>query len=99
MVGLLPRVLTHSLYSTGTAIPGRDLNNKGKHSYEEMTSMPANRSVAPEIVAHNRSVRAHLGERLRAYYDCMQHAPPADRLAKLIEYLVERLDAENGKAE
>jgi hypothetical protein len=29
----------------------------------------------------------------------MQHAPPADQLAKLIEYLVERLDAENGKVE
>jgi hypothetical protein len=35
-----------------------------------------------------------------AYYEGMQHAPPADRLAELMEYLSERLEleAENNKA-
>ena len=61
--------------------------------------MLAKHLVTVENTARNRAIRAHLGERLRAYYDCMQHAPPADRLAKLIEYLGERLDAENGEAD
>jgi hypothetical protein len=45
--------------------------------------------------AQSRIVRLHLGERLRAYYDEMQQAPPADRLAKLMKYLSEQLEAEN----
>ena len=33
----------------------------------------------------NRAIRVHLGEQLRAYYDCMERTPTPERLAELIE--------------
>ena len=53
--------------------------------------------VSPESTASNRAIRAHLGERLRAYYECMQHTPVPDRLAELIDHLAERLESQESK--
>jgi hypothetical protein len=55
--------------------------------------------VSPESTASNRAIRVHLGERLRAYYECMQHTPVPDRLAELIDHLAERLKGQESKAE
>jgi hypothetical protein len=62
--------------------------------------MLAQRMLNSEKNAQSQAVRVRLGELLRAYYEGMQHAPPADRLAELMEYLSERLEleAENNKA-
>ena len=57
--------------------------------------MLAQRMSKSEKNAQNRIIRLHLGERLRAYHDEMQHALPAERLAKLMKYLSEQLEAEN----
>jgi Anti-sigma factor NepR len=51
----------------------------------------------PKEYAQSRAIRVLLGQQLRAYYDVMQHAPPPDRLAKLMESLSEKLEAENSK--
>ena len=45
--------------------------------------------------ASDRAIRAHLGERLRTYYDCMGHIPPPDRLAELIDRLTRQTDEQN----
>jgi Anti-sigma factor NepR len=55
--------------------------------------------VSPESTASNRAIRVYLGERLRAYYECMQHTPVPDRLAELIDHLVERLEGQESKGE
>jgi len=47
----------------------------------------------------NRAIRVHLGERLRAYYDCVERTPPPERLAELIDRLAQWLEAQNSKAE
>jgi hypothetical protein len=61
--------------------------------------MLATRLVTLESTARNRAIRVHLGERLSAYYDCMERTPPPERLAELIERLAQRLEAQNSKAE
>ncbi len=60
--------------------------------------MLAQRMPKSERNAQSRAIRAHLGERLRAYYDAMQHGSPPDRLAKLMEYPSEQLEEENSEA-
>ena len=52
--------------------------------------MLAQRMPKSEKHAHSRVIRVHLGD--------MQHAPTADRLAKLMEYLSEQLEDENRDA-
>ena len=61
--------------------------------------MLAKRSATLESTARNRVIRVHLGERLRAYYDCMQHAPPPIDLPSLSSDLAQRLEEQNSKAE
>ena len=60
--------------------------------------MLARRTQNAEKNAQSRTIRVHIGERLKAYYDEMQHAQPDDRLAKLMQYLSEQLEAENSGA-
>jgi hypothetical protein len=57
--------------------------------------MLARRTQNSEKNAQSRTIRVHIGERLKAYYDEMQRAQPEDRLAKLMQYLSEQLVAEN----
>jgi hypothetical protein len=61
--------------------------------------MLAKRLVTLESTARNRAIRVHLGERLRAYYDCMERTPPPERLAELIERLAQWPEVQNSKAE
>ena len=57
--------------------------------------MLARRTQNSEMNAQSRTIRVYIGERLKAYYDEMQHARPDDRLAKLMQYLSEQLEVEN----
>ena len=45
--------------------------------------MLAKRLVTLENTARNRAIRVHLGERLRAYFDCMERTPPPSGLPSL----------------
>jgi hypothetical protein len=55
--------------------------------------------VTRENTARNSTIRAHLGERLRAYYGSIECRPPPDRLAELIERLTQRLEEQSSKAD
>jgi hypothetical protein len=51
----------------------------------------ANEPVAPDRSASGR-IRAHLGERLRAFYDCLQQMPASERIGVLLTRLKEGED-------
>ncbi len=53
--------------------------------------MSANEPIAPDRSASGR-IRAHLGERLRAYYDCLQQMPASERIEVLLTRLKEGED-------
>lgn len=52
------------------------------------------RSALLKRAAFSRQIRAHLGDRLRAYYNAMQRIPLPDRLADLIKQLAQQVDQE-----
>ena len=57
--------------------------------------MQETRSALLKRAAFSGQIRAHLGERLRAYYNAMQQLPLPDRLADLIKQLAQLMDEEN----
>jgi hypothetical protein len=61
--------------------------------------IPLAKRLTLESTARNRAIRVHLGERLRAHYDCMERTPPPERLAELIERLAQWPEVQNSKAE
>jgi hypothetical protein len=84
------------LFKTGTAITALKFGILG--AALKARAMQARRMPNSEKNAQSRTIRVHLGEPLKAYYDEMQHAQPDDRLAKLMQYLSEQLEAENSGA-
>ena len=44
--------------------------------------------------ASSSRIRAVLGERLRDYYDRLQHMPPSDRIQDLVKQLEQRMQEE-----
>ena len=53
------------------------------------------RSASLKRALCSRHIRAHLGDRLRAYYLAMQQVPLPDRLADRIKQLAQLIDEEN----
>lgn len=62
-------------------------------------AVPARGFVTLEKAASDREIRALLGQRLREQYDIVEQIPVSERLSKLIERLVQRLEGRQSEPE
>jgi hypothetical protein len=62
-------------------------------------AVPAKGFVSLEKAASDREIRALLGQRLRKEYDIVQQISVSERLSKLIERLVQRLEGRESEPE
>jgi hypothetical protein len=62
-------------------------------------AVPTRGLLSLEKAASDREIRALLGQRLREQYNIVQQVPVSERLSKLIERLVQRLEGRQSEPE